>query len=347
MLSIKDIARQVGTSPSTVSRVVNGKAHVNSKKREQILKLIKETGYVPNKAARSMVLQRSFAVGIVVPDTFNLFQQELFSIIERRLESLGYHTLFFFTKLGLSNEEDCLRRLSMEKLDGVIILQEMHLPGFFEYFSRTALPVVASTCKYHEYPTVGVNEKQAAFEGVNYLISLGHKKINMISGIGFAFGTRRTEGYYEALTFNGITPDESRVSSVQYYTAEFGMYGMSEMLQKSRDFTALFTANDELAIGAIRVLRDEGIRVPEDVSVLGFDDIYMSNYIVPRLTTIRQPINEIGEQAALALHQNITGVPGSAGFDIELPHRLVIRESTAPLSPSTTKAAGVYKEIPC
>jgi LacI family transcriptional regulator len=330
MVSIKDIARQVGTSPSTVSRVVNGKAHVNSKKREQILSLIKETGYVPNKAARSMVLQRSFAVGIVVPDTFNLFQQQLFSIIERRLESLGYHTMFFFTKLSLSSEEDCLRRLSREKLDGIIILQEMHLPGFFEYFSGAELPVVASTCKYYDYPAVGVKEKQAAFEGINYLINLGHNKINMISGLGFAFGTRRTEGYYEALAFNGIPKDESRVSSVQYYTAEFGMYGMSAMLQKSRDFTALFAATDELAIGAIRVLRDEGIKVPEDVSVLGFDDIYMSNYIVPRLTTIRQPISEIGNQTAMALHQRITGGNISAGFDVEFPHRLVIRESTAP-----------------
>jgi LacI family transcriptional regulator len=330
MISIKDIARQVGTSPSTVSRVVNGKAYVNSKKREQILSLIKETGYVPNKAARSMVLKRSFAVGIIVPDTFNLFQQQLFSIIERRLESLGYHTIFFFTRLDLSSEEDCLDRLAMEKLDGIVILQEMHLPGFFEHFSRAGLPVVASTCKYHDYSSVGVKEKQAAFEGVNYLVGIGHKKINMISGVGFAFGTRRTEGYYEALAFNGLSRDESRVSSVQYYTAEFGMYGMSDLLQKNRDFTALFAATDELAIGAIRVLRDEGIRVPEDVSVLGFDDIYMSNYIVPRLTTIRQPISEIGEQTAMALHRSITGGNVSAGFDIELPHRLVIRESTAP-----------------
>jgi LacI family transcriptional regulator len=329
MISIKDIARQVGMSPSTISRVINGKKHVNSEKRKQILKLIQETGYVPNKAARSMVLQRSFAVGIVVPDTFNIFQQQLFSIIERQLESFGYHTLFFFTKPDLASEDDCLIRLSKEKLDGVVILQEMRLPGFYEYFSKAALPVVASTCSYQSYISIKVNDKQAAFEGVSYLINLGHRKINMISGADFAFGTQRTEGYYEALAFKGLLRDESRVCSVQYYTAEFGMYGMSEMLQKSRDFTAIFAATDELAIGAIRVLKDEGIRVPEDVSVLGFDDIYMSNYIIPRLTTIRQPLNEIGKQTALALHHSITG-NNVSDFDMEFPHRLVIRESTAP-----------------
>jgi LacI family transcriptional regulator len=329
MVSIKDIARWAGTSPSTVSRVVNGKAHVNSEKREQILSLIKETGYVPNKAARSMVLQRSFAVGIVIPDTFNLFQQQLFSIIERRLEAFGYHTLFFFAKQGMPNEADCLSHLSKEELDGVIMLQEMHLPGFYEYFSDTALPVVASTCRYYQYPSVAVKEQQAAFEGVTYLINLGHKKINMISGTGFAFGDSRTEGYYRALETKGLPRDEGRVTAVQFYTAEYGSYGMSEMLQKSRDFTALFAATDELAIGAIRVLRDEGIRVPEDVSVLGFDDISVSNYLVPRLTTIRQPLDDIGEQTALAMHRSITD-RNLSRFDVELPHRLVIRESTSP-----------------
>jgi LacI family transcriptional regulator len=206
----------------------------------------------------------------------------------------------------------------------------MHLPGFYEYFSGAGLPVVASTCHYHQYPSVAVKEQQAAFEGVSYLISLGHKKINMISGTGFAFGIRRTEGYFQALEIQGLPRDEKRITAVQFYTAEYGSYGMSEMLQKSRDFTALFAATDELAIGAIRALRDEGIRVPEDVSVLGFDDISMSSYLVPRLTTIRQPLGEIGEQTALAMHRSITDHNLSGGFDIELPYRLVIRESTKP-----------------
>ncbi|MDR2110202.1 MAG: LacI family transcriptional regulator [Spirochaetaceae bacterium] len=327
MVSIKDIAKQAGMSPSTVSRVINGKKHVNAMKRERILKLIEETGYVPNKAARSMVLQRSFTVGLVIADTFNMFQQQLFSIIERHLESLGYHTLFFFVKFDEASEEECLNRIKKEKLDGIILFHEMNHPGFYEYFTKVNLPVIATTCQYHDFPSVKVNDQQAAFEGVCHLISLGHRKINMISGSGFSFGSQRLEGYYHALDAIGAARDEGRVVFVQHYTAEYGMDGMRELLLRGGDFTALFTATDELAIGAIRVLRDEGLRVPGDISVIGFDDIHMSNYMIPRLTTIRQPLAEIGEQTALTLHQHITKGMVLNSEQI-FSHKLVIREST-------------------
>jgi LacI family transcriptional regulator len=115
---------------------------------------------------------------------------------------------------------------------------------------------------------------------------------------------------------------------VPYYTSEFGMYGMRECLLRDRDFSALFAATDELAIGAVRVLRDEGLRVPEDISVVGFDDIEITDYLIPRLTTIRQPLDDIGEQTALTLHKLINGSRGT-GADMILPYKLIIRESTA------------------
>ncbi|MDR1949831.1 MAG: LacI family transcriptional regulator [Spirochaetaceae bacterium] len=330
MVSIKDIAKQAGMSPSTVSRVVNGKQHVNAKKRERILKLIEETGYVPNKAARSMVMQRSFTVGIVIPDTFNMFQRQLFSIVERHLESFGYHTLFVFVKFDGTSEEECLARLKSEKLDGVIMLQEIKSPAFYEYLSGIKLPVVTATFSHKNMPAIHVNEEEAAMDGVNHLINLGHRNIKMISGDGFSFGRQRTEGFFKALEGAGIIRDEGRVISVRHYTAEFGMYGMRELLLRDKDFSAVFAATDELAIGAIRTLKDEGIRVPEDVSVVGFDDIDISNYIVPRLTTIRQPLGEIGELTALTLHRYITGNNGLK-MDQTLPYKLIIRESTRAL----------------
>jgi LacI family transcriptional regulator len=330
MISIKDIARQVGTSPSTVSRVVNGKQHVNSEKRKQILSLINETGYVPNKAARSMVLRRSFTVGLVIADTFNMFQQQLFSIIERYLEALGYHTLFLFVKFDEADEEACLNRLKKEKLDGIILFHELNHGGFYDYFTKTALPVVAATCNYHDFPALRVDDQQAAFEAVCHLISLGHRKIRMINGSGHSFGSHRLEGYYRAMDALKSKREEGQVATVPHYTAEYGMEGMRELLLRGRDFTALFASTDELAIGAIRVLRDEGLRVPEDVSVIGFDDISMSNYIIPRLTTIRQPLGEIGEQTALTLHRRILEGVFQRTEHI-FPHRLIIRESTAPV----------------
>ena len=329
MVSIKDIARQYGMSPSTISRVVNGKKHVNSEKREQILKLIEETGYVPNRAARSMVLKRSFTVGVIMPDTFNMFQRQLFSIIERHLESFGYHTMFFFVKLENQSEETCLNRLKAEKPDGVIMMHEIKNPQFYEYVKKACLPVVTSTFHFPGIDAIHVNEEQASRDAVNHLISLGHKKILMISGDGFTFGRQRAEGYFQALNEANINWDDNRIVFVPQSTPEFGMYGMRELLLREGkgNFSALFAATDELAIGAIRVLTDEGLRVPEDVSVVGYDDIDIAQYITPRLTTICQPISEMGEKTALALHRQITGSSGAEEEQI-LPFKLVIREST-------------------
>jgi LacI family transcriptional regulator len=331
MVSIKDIAKQVGMSPSTVSRVVNGKKYVNPVKRDMILKLIEETGYVPNNAARSMVLQRSFTVGIVVPDTFNMFQRQLFSIIERHLDSFGYHTLFFFVKFDGSSEKEFLTRLRSEKLDGIIMLHEIQGDAFYDYISQISLPIVTATFYRDKISSIHVDEEQAAFDGVTHLINLGHRKINMITGSEFSFSRQRAEGFFHALESAGIARDETRVVSVKHYTAEFGMYGMREFLLRNRDFSAIFAATDELAIGAIRVLQDEGLRVPEDVSVVGFDDIEISDFYIPRLTTIRQPLREIGEQTALILHRHISR-NSEAIADLVLPYKLIIRESTRALA---------------
>ncbi|MFH2114227.1 MAG: LacI family DNA-binding transcriptional regulator, partial [Spirochaetota bacterium] len=175
MVSIKDIARVVGVSPSTVSRVVNGKKYVNQEIRESILKLVEETGYVPNKAARSMVLRRTFTVGVVIPDTFNMFQRQLFSIIEHHLESFGYYTLFFFVKFDDASERDCLTRLKSEKLDGVIMLHEIKSPLFDDYLVRVQLPTVLATFQKADrgLPSIHVNEEQAAYDAVLHLINLG------------------------------------------------------------------------------------------------------------------------------------------------------------------------------
>jgi LacI family transcriptional regulator len=332
MVSIKDIAKQVGMSPSTVSRVVNGKKYVNSEKRERILKLIEETGYVPNQAARNMVLQRSFTVGIVLADTFNMFQRQLFSFVERHLGAFGYHTHFFFVKFEGASEEECLAKLKAEKLDGIIMIHEIQNPSFYESVKKLELPLVTATFSRPDFPSIHVNEEDAAYDAVSHLLNLGHRKIKMISSNGLSCGGQRAEGFFRALEAAGIkrNADEQTVF-VRQYTTEFGMYGMRELLLRSRDFSAVFAATDELAIGAMRVLKDEGFLVPEDISVVGFDDIDISNYFMPRLTTIRQPLREIGERTAQTLHKYINGGKG-AGADMELPYKLIIRESTRALA---------------
>jgi len=334
MVNLKDIALQAGVSVSTVSRVVNGKRYINSEKREKILEIIEKTGYVPNKAAQTMATEQSFTVGIVIPDTFNMFQRQLFSVIERYLNSFSYHTMFFFVKFDSSSEKNCVDRLKSEKLAGVILLHNLTSPTFYDFARQTCLPVVSCTIRSEaDVPVITINDKQAALDAVNHLIGLGHRKIDLLCGSRLSFSAERAAGYYEALAAAGVERDDNRVVFVQQYNMESGIYGMRELLLRSRDFTALFAASDEIALGAIRALRDEGLRVPEDVSVIGIDNIETADYFVPRLTTIHQPIQEIGEQTVLGLHRRIADWKGAAP-EIVIPHRLIVRESTGAVNPS-------------
>jgi LacI family transcriptional regulator len=329
LVSIKDIAKQVGMSPSTISRVVNGKKYVNPEKREQILNLIETTGYVPNKAARSMVLKRSFTVGLVIPDTFNMFQRQLISMIERHLESFGYHILIFFAASDGSNDADCLNKIKAESLDGIIFLQALQLPVITHYLDSEKIPCVACTVESGDIPAIHVDEKQAGYDAVNLLINLGHKKIALISANSSSWATQRIDGYYNALKDAGIPLEKSKVVITHSFTAEAGMNGMKALLSRTRDFTALFAITDELAIGAMRALYDKNIRVPSDVSVIGFDDIEISEYLEPRLTTIRQPIYEIAEQTAFFMHHCITLSASSIPHKGFVRHELIVRESTS------------------
>jgi LacI family transcriptional regulator len=237
--------------------------------------------------------------------------------------------MFFFVKFDGSSEEEFLLRLKAEKLDGVILFHEIQGANFYDYIAKVKLPVVIATFNRKAIVSIHVSEEQAAIDGVNHLINLGHRKINMISGSEFSFGAQRAKGFVRAMETAGIAGAEERITYVQHYTAEFGMYGMREQLLRGRNFTAVFAATDELALGAIRVLKDEGLRVPEDVSVVGFDDIDISNYVIPRLTTIHQPLDKIGEQTALILHKHISGASNGT-TDLILPHKLIVRESTSP-----------------
>jgi LacI family transcriptional regulator len=335
MKSIKDIAKLAGVSPSTVSRVVNNKKYVKMEVRDRIMALVEETGYVANNAARSMVLQRTFTVGIVVPDTFNMFQRQLFSAIERSLEGFGYRTLFFFVNWEPVSELKCLRRLKAEKLDGLIMLHEITDPGFYEFLAEGPVPVVLCTFSREGLPfhSVHVDEVAAARAAMAHLIGLGHRNIGLVSGSHFSFGSQRAEGYRQALAEAGIGPDEKRTIFVPSYTPEEGRLGMRELLGRGLGLTAVFAVSDELAIGAIRALYEAGLQVPRDMSVIGFDDIDIAAYLSPGLTTVRQSIREMGGATAHLMTRLIAGEDLGSDSTV-FGYELILRESTAPFDQS-------------
>ncbi len=329
MASIKDIAKMVGMSPSTVSRVLNNRTYVKPAIREKILAVVQETGYVPNHAARSMVLNRSFTVGIIVPDTFNMFQRELFSTIEHGIEELGLHTHFFFVKAEADSTAQCIRRLKSEKLDGLIVMMETAEDTFFEYFETVGIPVVLfGTFDRPSLPfsLFLIDEVEAGFDATSYLLGLGHTKIGLVYGGHSNFGLHRLEGYRKALKLHNLAWDDSMIESVPNFTSESGRAGTLNLFTRRPDLTALFAVTDDLAIGAMRALFEKGLRVPDDVSVMGFDDLELGNYLTPGLTTIHQPVAEIGKKIVKVLQQQING-EDTGNHRFIFSHKLVERES--------------------
>jgi LacI family transcriptional regulator len=333
MMNIKDIAKLAGVSPSTVSRVINEKSYVKQEIRDKVMALVQETGYVPDNAARSMVLKRNFTVGIVLPETFNMFQRQLFSTIERYLEDFGYRTLFFFVKWEPESESKCLRRLKSEKLDGIIMIHEVTDPEFYEYLAGSPAPVVLCTFdrEGYDFPAVHVNEDAASQAATKHLIGLGHRNIGLISGSQFTFGAQRAAGYRSALEAAGIPVDEERIILVPTYSPEEGRAGMHELLARGRNLTAVFAATDELAIGAIRALYEVGLNAPGDLSIIGIDDLDISAYLSPGLTTVRQPILEMGRMTAEVISGLIAG-EDCQNHPLVFGHRLIVRESSRALS---------------
>jgi len=330
MTSIKDIARLAGVSPSTVSRVINSRDYVRDEIRDKVMSIVREKGYVQNHVARSMVLRRTFTVGIVIPDTFNMFQRQLFATIEHHLEQQGYRTMFIFVTWSAESEAVCLRKLKGESLDGVIMMHEVQNPSIYRYLHEYSGPVVLCTFGPGDFsfPAVHVDESAAAEAAVAHLAEKGHRRIGLIAGAHFRFSIQRAEGYRRVFGRYGIeAKDEWRVT-VPAYSLEEGRLGMERLLLQDASITAVFAMTDELAIGAMRALREAGLRVPEDVSVVGFDDIDISAYTTPALTTIRQPIPELGEKTA-TLICDLIAEGKSDRAPIVLPHRLIERESVA------------------
>ncbi len=330
MVSIKDIAKLAKVSVSTVSRVLNEQEHVSIEKRTRVLQAIKQTGYVPNRAARDMVSKRTTTIGVVMPETFNMFQRQLFAIVAHHLEQFSYYPSFYFSPTDLQGERACLNKLKADRLDGIIILHEIMLGEFKTYLEENAIPTVLATFSRKDWmaTSITISEEDAAQTAVSHLIALGHRDIAFIGGEKSSFAPARLAGYKMALEQAGIGYDEQKVVLARTYTMEAGAEAARLLLERDLPFTALFAITDELALGAMRALGDGGLRVPDDVSVVGFDDIELASYSLPRLTTIRQPIVEMGQMAVALLYSLLTG-GNRTPLSISLPTTFVERDSTA------------------
>lgn len=329
---IKEVARLAGVSISTVSRVINDSKPVRQEIRRRVLAAVKKVGYVPNRTAQSMVSGRTMAVGIVVPSGAGSFNSLMLAGIRGKLSEEGYQSLVCEIENPLSTESEVryLDLLSRGIADGIILTHEAQSPKIRDTIKKVTVPVVVASVKIEglRLRSIGIDDRAAARDATSYLLSLGHTRIGLIGGgKQISGGISRTDGYRDAFESRALPWNPLWVVP-GWFSFESGYRGARQLLRNDPTITAIFCVSDDMAVGAIRYLKDEGKRVPEDISVMGFDDVALAGYADPPLTTVRQPIREIGSGAAgllMRVLRDETKVP----MRTILEHQIVMRSSCA------------------
>ncbi|ACE84104.1 LacI family DNA-binding transcriptional regulator [Cellvibrio japonicus] len=329
MSNIRDVARLAGVSVATVSRALSNPEKVSPESLEKVHTAIAEVGYRPNMLARNFRSARAYAVVVLVPDIANPFYSLFIRALEDRAHQKGYAVLLGDTRGTPERELEYIRRVETRLADGIVQLR----PSSEK--SQNNIPpdvpcVNACGCEYTTGPAIRIDNRAAARSMVEYLISLGHRRIGVISGLkDNPHAIDRLEGYKEALASAGIAFEKDLIAEGDF-TMWSGLNAAFQFCNMKNRPTAIFSMNDEMAIGAMQTLKNQGIRIPEDMSVTGFDDIAYAKYSDPSLTTISQPAEEMGKMAMDMLLKVIEGEPLSQR-ECVLPTEFIIRKSTGPV----------------
>ncbi|MDX1415177.1 MAG: LacI family DNA-binding transcriptional regulator [Candidatus Promineifilaceae bacterium] len=330
-VTISDIARKANVSNSTVSRVLRGTASVSPKKYQAVMDAIAELDYRPNIFAQSLASGQSMTIGVLTQNFGSPFYDGILLGILEGLEETRYRPLFVDGRWETRTEIRALNMLVDRQVDGVIILggqiseDELH-----EFAQQKPLIAVARKLKTLPEQCIFVNNYAAAHSAVTYLVERGHREIAHITAdMNYSAAVDdvyyRRKGYQQALIDAGIEPDP-RLLVEGNLQQQSGVLAVEMLLGRGRVFSAIFCANDQMAFGARLALYRRGIRVPEEVSIVGFDDETSAAYMIPPLTTVRQPAVEMGQAAANAILDLIAEKPPEKKlFDAEL----IIRESVA------------------
>lgn len=330
--TIDDVARLAGVSIATVSRCLHTPDIVALKTRDRVLGAVRQTGYTLNAAAQSLRQRRSNAVLVVVPDIGNTFFAELLHGIEIEAAAAGLTMLIGDTGRIKSREDAYVRYLLNGRADGALLLADPQSDWFgLPTLSTHAMPPIVTVSEVGPVSgpvTVSIDNEAAAHAAVGHLIKQGHRRIAHVRGPESNILTaQRVTGYRRALAEAGLAHDPQLEFPGDFFLAS-GRAAFDRFNDLADRPTALFFANDEMAMGFLSTAYAAGIRVPRDVSVIGFDDIHFAKASIPALTTIRQPRAEMGATAMRLLLQIIAG---DAPASVRLPYELVIRDSTAPV----------------
>lgn len=327
--SIKDVAREAGVSIATVSRVLNDIDVVNEDTKKKVKDAIKKLAYRPNIVARSLKTQKSSTIGIIIPDISNQFYPEIVRGCEDVANIYNYNIMLCNADLDVEKEMEALRILKEKMIDGVIYMSNSIEQNVIGLIKELEMPIVLveTTDADGIFPSVSIDNVTAAADAVKYLINKGNKKIayvgTTIEKVN-ALSLRYT-GYKKGLEEMGMALDKE----LTYFggvKARDGYAGINAILDKGVEIDAVFCASDEIAMGVINALRDKSIKVPEDVDVMGFDDIYSASVFYPKLTTVAQPMYDMGSVSMRMLIKSINNLKVDEKHFV-LPYRIVERDS--------------------
>lgn len=328
-VTLEMVAAEAGVSPSTVSRILNGTARVKEAKVRAVEAAISKLRFTPNPVARSLARGRSMSVGIVTQSFASPFYGEALSAIEQRLMRDDYASVFVSSHFREADERRCVDHLLARRVEGIILLNSC-LPALELVNLARGAPVILTgrSVTGERIHCLDVDCTDGARLATDYLVDQGHARIAYLAGPGnHADALQRLNGYKQALAAARI-PFAKKLVAEGDYTAHGGQRAMNELLDAGVEFSAVFAANDETAYGAMLALHRRGIRVPQDVSVIGFDDLPASSFCIPPLTSVHRATADLGEHAAEAIIELIEGRPVVRR---ETMPTLAIRDSTRSL----------------
>ena len=333
MVSIVEVAELAGVSVATVSRALQRPEKVAEATRKRVLQAVEKTGYVTNVMASNFRRRRSDTIVVLVPDIANPFYSTVIQEIELVASKQGYRILLGETRQDEATEHS-YGDLAVQKMADGIISLGMHIPFKCSPNRKTIdtkWPPLVMACEYQgsiPVPTIAIDNRRAAFDATNHLIGLGHQDIAYMSGpLDFSLCRDREEGFREAMSKAGLKVGPGRVVNGDF-SLESGKIVATELLTSTSRPSALFCTSDEQAMGAMAAARELGMDIPGDVSIAGFDDIPFADYTHPPLTTVRQPMAELGRKAMETLLAILQGRPVPAERTL-LSHQLIVRASTA------------------
>lgn len=332
MATIYEVAKRAGVSLSTVSRVINSNTTVNAAMREKVERAMQELNYRPNSVARSLASNRSDSIGLLVSELDTPFFGEMMHAVEATLRAANKHVIITVGHNNLAQEVDGIEFLINRNCDALILHVEALSDSMIRDINETRLPVamVNRVVKGMESACVSLDNEQGGYLATRHLLDLGHSDIACIAGPNDKHDAReRLAGHIRALKEARIVPDPGLIYEGDY-TEVGGMEGFAHFHKKGIHFTALACANDWMASGAMSAARDAGIALPDALSIIGFDDVIFAHHIFPKLTTVRNPIYNMGEMAARHILKQVYKIDGEVQ-NLFAP-QLIVRDSTKALT---------------